>query len=160
MGSCGGGPLVLFFLFVPLLYTSLCTYFAMFRMKLCEGMTLYPHQHSDGSSLLFNATYACRLGPAICFNYLKILHESTHGLYARKKHVSTYFSQTAFGEMDQIPIFQGDYFNNYAPLLIVILCGCTYLNAWGRGWSLAARSASRAWRRLGSLSMMISLTRG
>mgnify|MGYP004392285447 CR=1 FL=1 len=30
--------------------------------------------------------------------------------------------------MDQIPFFAGDYFNNYAPLLIVVLSGCTYLN--------------------------------
>ena len=28
----------------------------------------------------------------------------------------------------QIPLFSSDYFSNYAPLLIVILCGCTYLN--------------------------------
>ena len=28
----------------------------------------------------------------------------------------------------QIPLFSDDYFSNYAPLLIVILCGCTYLN--------------------------------
>jgi hypothetical protein len=34
----------------------LCTYFAMFRMRLCEGMTLHPHGHSDAASLLFNAT--------------------------------------------------------------------------------------------------------
>ena len=26
------------------------------------------------------------------------------------------------------PPAQGDYFNNFAPLLIVVLCGCTYLN--------------------------------
>lgn len=30
--------------------------------------------------------------------------------------------------MDQIPFFKADYFNNYAPLLIVFLCGFTYLN--------------------------------
>jgi hypothetical protein len=131
MGAGGGGAGAVVALFVPLLYCSACTYFSMFRMRLCEGMTLYPHQHSDGSALLFNATYACRLGPPLCFNYLKLLHEGTRGLYAHRgahRGISTYFSQTTFGEMDQIPLFQDDYFNNYAPLLIVLLCGCTYLN--------------------------------
>ena len=35
---------------------------------------------------------------------------------------------TSFGAMDQIPFFSGDYFNNYAPLLIVLIAGCTLLN--------------------------------
>ena len=90
----GGGFFVVSCLFIPILYCAVCTYFAMFAMKLCEGMTLHPHQHSDGSSLLFNATYACRLGPAICFNYLKLLH-APKGLYHRPHGtlVPTYFSQ-------------------------------------------------------------------
>jgi len=150
MGRGGGSVVVVGFLFVPILYCAMCTYFAMFRMKLCEGMTLHPDRHSDGSSMLFNATYACRLGPAICFNYLKLLH-APKGLYyhegpggcdekamnAARNVVQTYFSQTRFGNMDEVPPpfggadqqgTGGDYFNNYAPLLIVVLCGCTYLN--------------------------------
>ena len=139
LGKGGGDAVVIACLFIPLLYCALCTYFAMFRMKLCEGMSLHPHQHSDGSALLFNATYACRLGPAICFNYLKLLHEGRRHdtpFYQRSAtappgapYTKSYFSDTAFGEMDQIPApFGGDYFNNYAPIIIVILCGCTYLN--------------------------------
>jgi hypothetical protein len=27
-----------------------------------------------------------------------------------------------------VPFFDADYFNNYAPVMIVFLCGCTYLN--------------------------------
>merc|ERR1711871_73499 len=78
-------------------------------------------------------TYACRLGPPLCFNFLKLLHENERGgLYVcRRNHceVLTYFTQSAFGELDQLPPpFSGDYFNNYAPLLIVVLAGCTMLN--------------------------------
>jgi len=112
---------------VPVLYCALCTYYAMFRMRLCEGMTLYPHGHSDAASLLFNATYACRLGPPLCFNFLKLLHEKDESGVFRGQ-ARTFFTGTQFGNMDQNPLFSGDYFNNYAPLLIVILCGCTYLN--------------------------------
>lgn len=139
LGADGGDAIVIACLYIPLLYCALCTYFAMFRMKLCEGVSLHPHQHSDGSALLFNATYACRLGPAICFNYLKLLHEGRRRdppFYpaavptgSTPVFTKSYFSDTAFGEMDQIPApFGGDYFNNYAPIIIVILCGCTYLN--------------------------------
>jgi len=45
--------------------------------------------------------------------------------------ITTYFTQTSFGNMDHIdnvPLFSGDYFNDYAPLLIVIFSGCTLLN--------------------------------
>jgi len=139
---------------VPLVYCAACTYFAFFQMKLCDAVALHPQQHSDGSALLFNATYACRLGPPLCFNFLKLLHErdiplfwsngAWHrspgtGLFAHRGHapfsscndngmITTCFTATSFGNMDHIPLFNGDYFNNYAPLLIVVIAGCTLLN--------------------------------
>jgi len=152
LGGGGGGVLVLALLYVPMIYCAFCTYFAMFRMKLCDFYALHPH-HSDAGSLLFNATYACRFGPALCFNMLKLLEASvileaddqtcsTIGAESAAppdegqiQPICTYFSQTMFANMDKIPDFMssGDNkssftFNNYAPLLIVILCGCTYLN--------------------------------
>jgi hypothetical protein len=142
LGSSGGGFFSILMLYVPLLYCAFCTYFAMFQMRLLEGMTLYPNKHSDPSSLLFNATYACRLGPPLCFNFLKLLHEKDpRGLFVSRAGSgaggggagggpasSTYFTMTSFGNMDQIPFFSGDYFNNYAPLMIVLIAGCTLLN--------------------------------
>ena len=135
LGHTGGNLGVIILLYVPLLYCAACTYFAMFQMKLCDAVALHPQQHSDGSALLFNATYACRLGPPLCFNFLKLLHEREiarghgTGLFVhRGQGITTYFTQTSFGNMDQIPFFSGDYFNNYAPLLIVVFAGCTLLN--------------------------------
>ena len=29
---------------------------------------------------------------------------------------------------EQVPLFSDDFFDNYAPFVIVVLCGCTYLN--------------------------------
>ena len=75
--GCGDGVLVLALLYVPMIYCAFCTYFAMFRMKLCDFYALHPH-HSDAGSLLFNATYACRFGPALCFNMLKLLEVHMH----------------------------------------------------------------------------------
>ena len=87
----GGGPLVLALLYVPMIYCAFCTYFAMFRMKLCDFYALHPH-HSDAGSLLFNATYACRFGPALCFNMLKLLEVRTraHAHARTRAHVHTY----------------------------------------------------------------------
>ena len=91
LGGGGGGVLVLALLYVPMIYCAFCTYFAMFRMKLCDFYALHPH-HSDAGSLLFNATYACRFGPALCFNMLKLLevhmhmHMHTCMLHARACH--------------------------------------------------------------------------
>ena len=105
-------------LYVPLIYCAACTYFAFFQMKLCDAVALHPQQHSDGSALLFNATYACRFGPPLCFNFLKLLHERDvsrgHGTglfaHAHFQPWPTYFTQTSFGNMDHIdlPIFKGD----------------------------------------------------
>ena len=87
----GGGPLVLALLYVPMIYCAFCTYFAMFRMKLCDFYALHPH-HSDAGSLLFNATYACRFGPALCFNMLKLLEVRTraHAHARTRAHAHTY----------------------------------------------------------------------
>merc|ERR1712087_280721 len=126
--SGGGGALNLLLLYIPIIYCAVCTYFAMFRMKLCDFYALHPHGHSDASALLFNATYACRLGPPLCFNFLKLIHHRDVFGAPPTTNVHTYFSDTSFGTMDQIPFFKADYFNNYAPLLIVFLCGFTYLN--------------------------------
>ena len=133
LGRGGGGFISILLLYVPLLYCAFCAYFAMFQMKLCDSVALHPHKHSDGSSLLFNATYACRLGPPLCFNFLKMLHEKDpRGLFVHRMRgasaSTTYFTMSTFGAMDQIPFFSGDYFNNYAPLLIVVIAGCTLLN--------------------------------
>ena len=86
----GGGVLVLALLYVPMIYCAFCTYFAMFRMKLCDFYALHP-RHSDAGSLLFNATYACRFGPALCFNMLKLLEVCTraHAHTRTRAHAHT-----------------------------------------------------------------------
>jgi hypothetical protein len=56
IGIGGGGFGTLLMLYVPLLYCAVCCYYAMFRLKICNTNALHPNQHSDGQSMLFNAT--------------------------------------------------------------------------------------------------------
>jgi len=128
LGSGGGGAVTLGLIAFPVLYCAVCAYFAMFRMNMCESYALHGGRHSDAAALLFNATYACRLGPPICFNFLKLIHSDQLFATETEVPVQTFFNSTRFSSMDKIPIFPGDTFDNYAPLLIVFLCGATYLN--------------------------------
>lgn len=120
----GGGLWVLLLLFVVVLYCAWCTFFSMFNNCVHP---LLKERNSSGSNLLFNATYACRLGPPLCFNLLKLLHEADAS--ARQAGPGTFFMETSFGAMDKVDLLEiGDYFSDYAPLLIVLLCGCTALH--------------------------------
>ena len=122
MGLGGGGAAVTLVIFVPLFYCAACTYYAFFNLRLCEGYSIHWNKHSDSSSLLFNATYACRFGSALCFNYLKLIHENETGQdgglgFYRKAPdgsiITSYFDQTAFGAMDNMPPpFSGDWFDD------------------------------------------------
>lgn len=74
--SSGGGSVfvVQCFAFFALAYMSICTYWAMFRMNLGWAFTLQPNQQSPATSLLFNATYFCRLQFSLAFNFLLMLN--------------------------------------------------------------------------------------
>mmetsp|Transcript_11452 Transcript_11452/g.30905 ORF Transcript_11452/g.30905 Transcript_11452/m.30905 type:complete len:470 (+) Transcript_11452:101-1510(+) len=119
-----GGPLFLVAFAVPLLYNSACVYFAFFRMKLFNFYALHTGQNSDYGSLLFNGTYMCRLAPALAYNYLNLLHEPHR---AEETGLSSGYV-LGLGDMSVVPFLGADYYNDFAPFIIVILCGCTYLN--------------------------------
>lgn len=61
--------------FCALSYMSVCTYWAMFRMNLGWMFTLQPDQQSPATSLLFNATYLCRLQFSLAFNFLLTINK-------------------------------------------------------------------------------------
>lgn len=119
-----GGAFFLACFSVPLLYMCCCVYFAFFRVKLFGFYALHSGQNSDYGSLLFNGTYMCRLAPALVYNYLNLLHEPHR---ADESGVSSDYL-LGVGAMDVVPFFGTDYYNDLAPIAIILLCGCTYLN--------------------------------
>ena len=68
--------MVQFFSFLALSYMSICTYWSLFRMNFGWAFTLQPNQQSPATSLLFNATYFCRLQFSLAFNFLLLLNTS------------------------------------------------------------------------------------
>jgi hypothetical protein len=119
-----GGPLFLVCFTVPLLYITAAVYFGFFRMKLFNFYALHTGQNSDYASLLFNGTYMCRLAPALVYNYLNLLHEPHR---TEETGVSPSYL-LGLGSMDVVPFFGSDYYNDLAPIVIVLICGVTYLN--------------------------------
>ncbi|KAG8470134.1 hypothetical protein KFE25_008555 [Diacronema lutheri] len=119
-----GGVLFLCCFALPLAYMCCCVYFAFFRLKLFGLHALHSGQNSDYGTLLFNGTYMCRLAPALVYNYLNLLHEPHR---ADESGVSCAYL-LGVGAMDVVPLFGSDYYNDLAPIAIILLCGCTYLN--------------------------------
>jgi LMBR1-like membrane protein len=66
----------------------------------------------------------CRLTPAVCLNFLGLVHMDSHVI---KQHVlETQYTQV-MGHMDIVPIV-ADGFNVYFPSVLLLLCGATYLS--------------------------------
>ena len=72
--SGAGIFMVQFFAFLALAYMSVCVYWAMFSINLGWAFTLQSKQQSPATSLLFNATYLCRLQFSLAFNFLLMLN--------------------------------------------------------------------------------------
>lgn len=132
MLDASGGPAFLIAFSIPLVYNACCVYFAFFRMKLFNFYALHTGGNSDYGSLLFNGTYMCRLAPALAYNYLNLLHESHH---AEETGVTSGYLE-GLGEMNVVPFLGEDYYNDLAPILIVLVGGCTYLNCFSQAGAL------------------------
>lgn len=65
---------------------------------------LLKNRNTSANNLLFNATYACRLGPPLCFNLLKLIHEEDAA--DRQGGPRTFFMQTSFGAMDKMDVVE------------------------------------------------------
>eukprot|EP01132_Coremiostelium_polycephalum_P005889 gene5889-7333_t len=104
--------------FFPLGYEALTAYSTLFKIRIFNYYRLIPHQHSDPNSILFSASYLCRLAAPLCFNFIQFIHAQTT------------FSKV-MGTMDVAP-FLGTYFYIYFPLLIIIVCLATLFNLYSR----------------------------
>jgi hypothetical protein len=112
--------------FIGLAYTSICTYWSLFRLNLGWAYTLQGPQLSSPSSLLFNGIYFSRLQFSLGYNFLLALNAPRT-------------QQTAFhklmANMQTIPLF-GTSLTVYMPILMIVIALCTLFNVFTRIVSL------------------------
>ena len=107
-------------LFIPLFYLIVCSYWSLFQLRIFRYYRLIPGQHSDSNSLLFSAAYLTRLAAPLALNFIHML-----------KLKGTIF-QDVMSSMEKVPIIGDSLFNEYAPMLLIVVCAFFGFNVLGR----------------------------
>jgi hypothetical protein len=103
------------FSMLTLWYLCYCAYSTVFRIKFLNLYYLAPHHQTNEHSLIFSGMLLCRLTPALCLNFLGLLHMDSHIIKQRIQE--TYYTQI-MGHMDVLSLIS-DGFNIYFPMLMV-----------------------------------------
>lgn len=107
--------------FLPLGYEALVAYSTLFRLQLFHYYRLIPHQQTDAFSIMFSASYLCRLAAPLSYNFMNFLHDQLE--------FSSF--EVVMGKVDVVP-FLGRHFNVYFPILIGVVCLATLFNVYSR----------------------------
>ncbi|XP_023941933.2 LMBR1 domain-containing protein 2 homolog isoform X2 [Bicyclus anynana] len=113
-------------------YMFYCAYSTVLKIRLLNLYYLAPHHQTNEYSLIFSGMMVCRLTPAMCLNFLSLVHMDSHVIKERVRE--TFYTQI-MGHMDVLGII-AEGFNIYFPMLVVILCLATYLSLGSRLLSL------------------------
>lgn len=92
---------------IPLLYIVLCTYLALFRLKLKGRYGLYQNNHTDPSNLCWSAFTMAKLAPPLCYNFILFI----------KIEDSVFYK--VYGVLNLVPIL-GEIFSLFFPLMLVV----------------------------------------
>jgi len=110
-------------------YLCLCAYYTIFRMRIFNYFYLSLYHLTDENSLIFAATFLCRLTAPLSYNFLGMIHMD-QGIIKKTIRHQTVFT-TIMGQMNLIPMVSKG-FNFYFPMLICILCVGTYFRLGSR----------------------------
>ncbi|CAF0873038.1 unnamed protein product [Rotaria sp. Silwood1] len=110
-------------------YLCLCAYYTIFRIRIFNYFYLSLYHLTDENSLIFAATFLCRLTAPLSYNFLGLIHMD-QTIIARTHRTETVFTKI-MGGMNVIPIISKG-FNFYFPMLICILCVGTYFRLGSR----------------------------
>nr|CAG4645417.1 EOG090X03B7 [Lynceus sp. MCZ IZ 141354] len=117
---------------ITIAYMCICAYSTVFKIRVLNLYYLAPHHQTDEYSLIFSGMMLCRLTPAMCLNFLGLIHMDSHVIKTRL--METYYTQI-MGHMDVLPIIS-DGFNIYFPMAILALCLATYFSLGSRFLSI------------------------
>ncbi|KAH9508112.1 LMBR1 domain-containing protein 2 [Bulinus truncatus] len=110
-------------------YLCFCAYFSVFKIRVLNLYYIAPHHQTNEHSLIFIGMMLCRLTPPMCLNFLGLIHLDSHIIQDGKIEETSYTK--IMGHMDVISIISNG-FNIYFPILIVLLCICTYFSLGSR----------------------------
>lgn len=110
-------------------YLCFCAYYSVFKIRILNYYYIAPHHQTNEHSLIFTGMMLCRLTPPMCLNFLGLIHLDSHVIQGYNLQETSYTK--IMGHMDVISIIS-DGFNIYFPILIVLLCICTYFSLGSR----------------------------
>lgn len=115
-----------------ILYLSFCAYSTVLKIKLLNLYYLAPHHQTNEHSLIFSGMMFSRLTPALCLNFLGLIHMDSHVIHSEINETS--YTQI-MGHMDVIGIISHG-FNIYFPMAILVFCLATYFSLGSRFLSM------------------------
>ena len=89
---------------------------------------LASNHQSDSYTLLFSGALLSRITPALCLNFLSLIHMDSHIITSNSDETSY---TKVMGHMDVVSIVQ-DGFNVYFPILLIVLTLATYFSLGSR----------------------------
>jgi len=98
------------YVIIPLFYTTLCSLYGVFNLKIYGIYHISKGRKTDANSLLFLSGFICRIGFPLCFNFLQML---------KLKNSKTSLEEL-LGVMDLFPVF-GKHFIIFYPMILIIL---------------------------------------
>ncbi|XP_061191902.1 G-protein coupled receptor-associated protein LMBRD2-like [Saccostrea echinata] len=110
-------------------YLCFCAYYSVFQIRILNLYYIAPHHQTDEFSLMFTGMMLCRLTPPMCLNFLGLIHLDSH-ITKEDNLEETSYTQI-MGHMDVIS-FISDGFNIYFPMILVLLCICTFFSLGSR----------------------------
>ncbi|XP_060527973.1 LMBR1 domain-containing protein 2 homolog [Cylas formicarius] len=115
-----------------ILYLSFCAYSTVLKIKVLNLYYLAPHHQTNEHSLIFSGMMFSRLTPALCLNFLGLIHMDSHVIHSEVNETS--YTQI-MGHMDVIGIISHG-FNIYFPMAILVFCLATYFSLGSRFLSM------------------------
>ncbi|KAH9632190.1 hypothetical protein HF086_015222 [Spodoptera exigua] len=73
-------------------YMFYCAYSTVLKIRLLNLYYLAPHHQTNEYSLIFSGMMVCRLTPAMCLNFLSLIHMDSHVI--KTSVMETYYTQT------------------------------------------------------------------
>ncbi|CAF3744812.1 unnamed protein product [Rotaria socialis] len=110
-------------------YLCLCAYYTIFRIRVLDYFYLSLYHLTDENSLIFAATFLCRLTAPLSYNFLGMIHLD-QAITNKTDREETIFTLT-MGHLTAIPIVSIG-FNFYFPMLIFLLSIGTYFRLGSR----------------------------